>query len=77
MSMVNAEMYDALIAADTPDDKARATASAIFEETVATRADIARVERGLLSIKWMIGLVISTTIIPLIKNLVTIQLPRF
>ena len=77
MSMMNAEMYDALIAAGAPDARARAAASAISAEPLATRADIARVERDLLVIKWMIGLVIAATIVPLIENPVTTQLPGF
>ena len=67
MALMNAEMYDALIAAGAPDDKARAAATAMSEESLATKADVARLERDLTVIKWMIGLVIATTAVPLVK----------
>gem|GEM_PF-6421064 len=56
MALMNAEMYDALIAAGAPDDKARAAATAMSEESLATKADVARLERDLTVIKWMIHL---------------------
>ena len=69
MSIMNAEMYDALIAAGAPEDKARAAAVAISEESLATKGDIARLERDLSIVKWMLALVIAATVIPLIRDL--------
>jgi len=69
MSSMNAEMYDALIAAGAPEDKARAAAIAVAEESLATKGDIHRLERDLLIIKWMLALVIGATVIPLIREL--------
>ena len=69
MSIMNAEMYDALIAAGAPEDKAKAAATAMSEDTLATKADIARLERDLTVIKWMLALVIAATVLPLIKDL--------
>ena len=47
MPTMNAEMYDALIAAGAPEAKARSAAIAISEESLATKSDVGRVE-GLL-----------------------------
>jgi len=76
MATMNAEMYDALIAAGAPEDKARAAAVAMSEESLATKGDIARVENRLTAIEgkitllqWMLALVIAATVIPLIRDL--------
>lgn len=66
MTTMNAEMYDALIAAGAAEDMARAAVISLSEESLATKADIARVERDLSVLKWMGTLVIATTAIPLI-----------
>ena len=66
---MNAEMYDALIAAGAPEEKARAAAIAMSEENLATKADIHRIEKDLTLIKWMLALVIAATVIPLIRDL--------
>ena len=69
MPTMNAEMYDALIAAGAPEDKARSAAVAISEESLATKADITRLEWELTVIKWMLALVIVATVIPLFRDL--------
>ena len=73
--MMNAEMYDALISAGAPEDKARNAAKAISEESLATKKDISRIDVRLTSIegelklvKWMLALVIVATVIPLIRD---------
>ena len=71
MAMMNAEMYDALVAAGAPEDKARAAATAMSQDSLATKADIARLERDLMILKWMLALVIAATVIPLIRDLLT------
>lgn len=68
MSTMNAEMYDALIAAGAPEEKARAAAISMAEESLATKADIHRIEKELTVIKWMLALIIVTTVIPLIRQ---------
>jgi hypothetical protein len=65
---MNAEMYDALVAAGAPEDKARAAAASMTEESLATKGDINRIEKELMLIKWMLALVIATTTLPLIKQ---------
>ena len=61
--------------AGVPEKQAEAEAEAIreaFSEAldtqVATKADIARLEKELLIIKWMLGLVIVVSAIPLLKT---------
>ncbi len=66
---MNAEMYDALIAAGAPDDKARAAAASLSEENLATKGDIHRLEKELIVIKWMLALVIAATVVPLARDL--------
>lgn len=68
MSTMNAEMYDALVAAGAPEGKARAAAVSMSEDSLATKADIRRLEKELAVIKWMLALVIATTAIPLIRQ---------
>ncbi len=68
MATMNAEMYDALRAAGAPEDKARAAAIAISEESLATKSDIVRLGREFSIVKWTLALVIATTVIPLIRD---------
>ena len=75
MSTMNAEMYDALIAAGAPEDKARAAAVSMSEDSLATKGDIHRVEKELVRIekeltviKWMLALVIAATVLPLVRQ---------
>lgn len=70
MATMNSEMYDALIAAGAPEDKARAAAVSLAEESLATKADIQRIEKELAIIKWMLALVIVSTVIPFIRSLI-------
>ena len=60
--------------AGVPEKQAEAEAEAIREAfaealdtQVATKADIARLERELLIVKWMIGLVIAVNVLPFLK----------
>ena len=67
MSMMVTELYDALIAAGAPEEKARAAAQAMSEESLATKADIARLERKLLVVKWMTSAVVAGVVSLLLK----------
>lgn len=67
MATMISEVYDAFRSAGVPEDKARAAAEALSEEQLATKSDIAKVEKELLVIKWMLGLVIIAVVIPLMK----------
>ena len=52
---MNAEMYDALIAAGAPEDKARAAATSLADYD----SRFARIEADLLVLKWMCGLLLA------------------
>ena len=65
--MMVTELYDALIAAGAPEEKARAAAQAMSEESLATKADIARLERKLLVVKWMTSAVVAGVVSLLLK----------
>ena len=67
MSMMVIELYDALKAAGAPDDQARAAARAMSEESLATKADIARLERDLLVLKWMTGAIVAGVVSLMVK----------
>ncbi len=68
MSMMVTELYDALIAAGAPEEKARAAAQAMSEESLATKADIARLERELSVVKWMTGAIVAGVVSLLLKT---------
>ncbi|MEI8394264.1 MAG: hypothetical protein WCF85_05970 [Rhodospirillaceae bacterium] len=65
MTTMIAELYDALIAAGAPEDKARKAAETIAQATVtnpnslATKADLAEAKNELL--KWMLGAMAAQT----------------
>jgi hypothetical protein len=61
------EVYDAFLSAGVPEDKARAAAKALSDDQLATKADIVKLEKELLIIKWMLGLIIAAVAIPLVK----------
>ncbi len=69
MSMMVSEVYDALVAAGAPEDKARAAAIAVSEEQLATKKDIADIKSELVVVKWMLGVVIVVTVLPALKAL--------
>ncbi|MCY4488856.1 MAG: integrase [Deltaproteobacteria bacterium] len=68
MSMMITELYDALRAAGAPEEKARAAAQALSEESLATKADIARLERELLVVKWMTGGIVAGVVSLLLRS---------
>lgn len=67
MSTMISEVYDAFRSAGVPEDKARAAAEALSEDQLATKADIVKLEKELLVIKWMLGFIIVAVVIPLLK----------
>ena len=66
--MMVTELYDALRAAGAPEEKARAAVQAMSEASLATKADIARLERELLVVKWMSGATVVGVISLLLKS---------
>lgn len=70
MSTMVSEVYEAFRSVGVPEDKARAAAEALSEDQLATKADIQRLEKELIVIKWMLGLVVVAVVIPLLKTLI-------
>ena len=63
------ELYDALIAAGAPEEKARAAAhQAMSAESPTTKADIVRLERELSVVKWMTGAVVAGVVSLLLRS---------
>ena len=71
MATMISEVYDAFRSAGVPEDKARAAAEALSEEQLATKTDIANLEKELLVIKWMLAPAIVAVVIPLLKPFFT------
>ena len=80
MATMISEVYEALIDAGADKSKAKAAAEALSAEQLATKKDIlelekvtksevARIEKELAVIKWMLGLVIVAVIIPIVRDL--------
>ncbi len=65
MSTMIAEVYEALVAAGAPEDKAKAAARAIAEYD--TRFH--KLEGDLLVIKWMLGLVLAGVVSLVLRQL--------
>ena len=79
MATMDSDLYDALISAGAPDDKARAAAASFAESRLATKEDINglerltkdeinRLERDLTVLKWLGGLVLAAQVIPLLRS---------
>ncbi|MGH8582462.1 MAG: hypothetical protein ACREWG_06650 [Gammaproteobacteria bacterium] len=64
MTAINQELYEALIAAGTPDDLAKRAAASVLSRDdlnqLATKTDIAELKADL--IKWMAGLIIGSVV---------------
>lgn len=63
MSMMNAELYDALISVKVPEDKARKAASSVLgQEQVATKADIADLQTQVAELRVTLRVVVALLI---------------
>ncbi len=67
MSTMISEVYTAFRKAGVSEEDAKAAAEALSAESLATKDDIRKLDKELLIIKWMIGLVIAVEILPLLK----------
>ena len=62
MSMMNTELYDALMSVNVPEMKARKAAMSILgHDQVATKADIAEIKADIRVLKWMVGVNMALT----------------
>ena len=78
MTTMISEVYDAFLSAGVPADKARKAAEALSNESIATKGDIARLEpltkaeiakldKELAVLKWMVGLVMAGVAAQIVK----------
>jgi len=67
MSTMISEVYTAFRKAGVSEEDAKAAAEALSAESLATKDDIRKLDKELLIIKWMIGLVIAVDVLPLLK----------
>lgn len=71
MTTMISEVYVAFRAAGVDEEQARKAAEALSAESLATKADVVRIEHELAVIKWMLGVVVAATVIPLLKPLLS------
>ena len=69
MSTMITEVYEAFVKAGCPDDAAKKAAEALSSEQLATKSDIVKIEKELIVIKWMLGVVIIAVVIPILQNI--------
>ena len=67
MTTMLAELYDALLAAGAPEDKARAAAKAVADYD----ARFSKIEADLLVLKWMTGFIVAGIASLVVKAFVT------
>ena len=68
MTTMISEVYDAFRSAGVPEEKARKAAEALSSDALATKGDIARLEKELAVLKWMVGLVIAGVASQMLKT---------
>lgn len=61
------EVFEAFRSVGVPEDKARAAAEALAGDQLATKSDISKLEKEILVLKWMVGVVIAAVVIPLLR----------
>ena len=75
MTAINKELYDALVAAGSPEDKASAAAATVkLAEDLATKADIALLRADLNALEARIYKVIGAQTIALVLAMVGLEL---
>ncbi len=82
MTTMISEVYSAFRKAGVPEDDAKLAAEALSKESMATKGDIrslsdgvkaeiTKLEKELLIIKWMLGLIIAIQVIPIPRSILT------
>ncbi len=71
MTTMISEVYSAFRKAGVPEEDARLAAEALSAESLATKDDIRKLDKELLIIKWMLGLIIAIQVIPILRPLLT------
>ncbi|MEE9395682.1 MAG: hypothetical protein V3V31_01590 [Methylococcales bacterium] len=70
MTTMISEVYSAFRKAGVPEEDARLAAEALSAENLATKDDMRKLDKELLIIKWMLGLVIAIQVILYLKSIV-------
>jgi hypothetical protein len=72
MAVMSSKTYDALVAADAPEDKARAAAEELagYENFTRIGTDLAVLKADMTPLKWMAGVNLAATVPILVKILV-------
>lgn len=70
MATMISEVYSAFRKAGVPESDAKAAAEALSAKNLATKDDMRKIDKELLIIKWMLGLVVVVEILPILKNLI-------
>ena len=70
MTTMISEVYTAFRKAGVSESDSKAAAEALSSERLATKDDIKKLEKELVIIKWMLGLVIVFEVIPLMKTMI-------
>jgi hypothetical protein len=71
MTTMISEVYSAFRKAGVPEEDARLAAEALSAESLATKDDIRKLDKELLIIKWMLGLIIAIQVLPILRTLLT------
>ncbi len=71
MTTMISEVYSAFRKAGVPEEDARLAAEALSAESLATKDDIRKLDKELLIIKWMLGLIIAIQVIPILRPLLS------
>jgi len=68
MSTLIIEVYEAFLAAGVPEDKAKAAAKALSDDQSATKGDIAKLDKELPIVKWMLGIILTGVVTLLVRS---------
>lgn len=71
MTTMISEVYAAFRKAGVPEEDARMAAEALSAESLATKDDIRKLDKEFLIIKWMLGLIITIQVMPILRSLLT------
>ena len=69
MGTMITEVYEAFVKAGCPDDAAKKAAEALSSEQLATKFDIVKIEKELIVIKCMLGVVLVAVVIPILRSI--------
>ena len=72
MTTMISEVYNAFLKAGVPEQDAREAAEALSAENLATKNDIARLDKKMAIMQWMLGIIIAAQVLPLFQAVAAI-----